>query len=289
MIKLKNINQAIIALLLVSVGFFTACEELDYTYSGPALSSFSNEVTHGFYVTNSNSSIDTIVVGVTTISGAARTIDFSVDEASTAVSGTHFTIESATVTIPANSAVGYILVKGIYSGFSDPMDFRSLILNLEPSSGIDVAPFDNQFLLLLSQFSRVTPWLGTYSVAAASYGDPGNWDEVWTVTTSADPSNANNIIMTGIAGSPNGITAILDLDAGTVTIPLGQDLGMPYFDDWPVSITILKGNPDFTIVEGEPATGTISDDGTILIDFWGQYSPDGGDFWDVFNTTWTKQ
>ena len=28
---------------------------------------------------------------------------------------------------------------------------------------------------------------------------------------------------------------------------------------------------------------------TILIDFFGIYSHDGGDFWDVFNTTWTKQ
>lgn len=288
MIKLKNTNKLILALLLVTAVFFGACEELEYKYSGPALASFTNGVAGGFYVENTGNSIDTIIVGVTTISGSARTINVGIDDTSTAISGTHYTLETNTVTIPANSSIGYVIVKGIYDGFTDPMDFKSLVLTIEPTTDIDAAQFDNQYVLALSQYSRITPWLGTYSVAAASYGDPGNWDEAWTVSTSADPDNSNNIIMTGIGGSSNPISAVLDVDAGTITIALNQDLGVAYPDDWPVSLTIAEATADFELT-GEAVSGTISADGTINMDLFGLYAPDESDFWDVFNTTWTLQ
>jgi hypothetical protein len=286
MTKHRNRIQSIVALLTITVLFFTSCEELEYNYSGPALVSFSDGTTGSFFVENTANSVDSIAVGVTTLSGSERTINISVDAASTAVQGTHFTLESTTAVIPANSVIGYVVVKGIYSGFTDPMDFKTLILNIDDSDGVGIANFDAQYVLTLSQYSVLTPWLGTYSVAAASYGNPGAWDESWIVNTSADPTDENNIIMTGIGGSANPITATLDVDAGTISIPMGQDLGDPY--GW-TNLTIQKGTVELVAVN-EPVTGTINSDGSMNLDFWAHVATaDGVSVWDVFNTSWTKQ
>lgn len=132
-------------------------------------------------------------------------------------------------------------------------------------------------------------WIGIYSVAAASYGDPGNWDESWTVVTAPVEGDVTKLSLTGI-GSPsaNPIYAVLDIDALTITITKGQNIGDVYgYGD----VEIYYGFDDLTLDQNVDLTGTLDVDGTILIDNWGDLVKDStGDWvWDVFNTTWTKQ
>ena len=134
-------------------------------------------------------------------------------------------------------------------------------------------------------------WIGVYDVAAVSYGSPGEWDEAWVVTISPSPENENTLLLKGIgATTGTAIKAIFNVTDKTITIKAGQVLGGDVYGYG--DIDIVYATPDFDYDPAANIVGTISDDGTMLIDNWGhlmtgEYADYG--FWDVFNTTWTKQ
>jgi hypothetical protein len=117
-------------------------------------------------------------------------------------------------------------------------------------------------------------WIGTYSVAAASYGDPGNWDEAWTVTTTPVEGELDQLALTGIAGSTEPVYATLDTDAMTITIAAGQSLGL--VAGYGYSIEIFVGDADLGIPDKDvPLEGTITEDGVIGVDFWANVISEG--------------
>lgn len=132
-------------------------------------------------------------------------------------------------------------------------------------------------------------WIGTYSVNAASYGDPGNWDESWTVITTPVEGDITKLSLTGIGG-PSGepVFAVLDKDALTISISKGQNIGDVY--NWG-DVEIYYGFDDLTLDQNIDLTGTINPNGSIDVDNWGHLIIDSsGDWvWDVFHTIWTKQ
>jgi hypothetical protein len=136
-------------------------------------------------------------------------------------------------------------------------------------------------------------WLGTYTVAAASYGKPGEWDEEWTVTASFVPGEDDKISLLGIgAGGTSPVIATLDTDAMTITIAQGQDSDAYEASGYTEGL-VYFGNTDLTIDDTKPLVGTITEDGGIAIDNFGIYvqfeaDPSYNGVWDVFNTTWTK-
>ncbi len=136
-------------------------------------------------------------------------------------------------------------------------------------------------------------WIGTYTVAAASYGDPGNWDEEWTVTTSFVPGEDDKLSILGIGdGGTSPVIATIDMVNLTITIDQGQDSDAYASYGYTESL-VYYGNTDLTIDDTQPLVGTITEDGGIVIDNFGiyvQYEPDPTEnvTWDVFNTTWTK-
>jgi hypothetical protein len=136
-------------------------------------------------------------------------------------------------------------------------------------------------------------WLGTYTVAAASYGKPGEWDEEWTVTASFVPGEDDKISLLGIgAGGTSPVIATLDTDAMTITIAQGQDSDA-YESNGYTEGLVYFGNADLTIDDTKPLVGTITEEGGIAIDNFGIYvqyeaDPSYNGVWDVFNTTWTK-
>jgi hypothetical protein len=131
-------------------------------------------------------------------------------------------------------------------------------------------------------------WIGTYSVAAASYGKPGAWDESWTVITAPVEGDVTKLSLKGIgASSANTIYAVFDKDALTITISKGQNVGDVYGYG---EIKIYYGFDDLSLDMDADITGTLNLNGTIHIDHWGENvtDPTGDWVWDVFNTTWTK-
>jgi len=135
-------------------------------------------------------------------------------------------------------------------------------------------------------------WIGTYDVDAVSYGDPGNWDEVWSITTEPVAGDLNSLAITIDAGGGGGVPFIAAVDdvGMTITITAGTDAG----DIYGYGSTLIYSSDYVTLDEVSPVVGTISANGDIAIDNLGMIleayaAPsiiDG--IWDAFNTTWTK-
>jgi hypothetical protein len=236
--------------------------------------------------------IPVMVAGVP--GGPAVTVNFEVRTegiANPAVEGTDFTIvSSGSVDFPEGSGMANITIHPIDNAvFTGNKSFE---LVLTSNSKNYPAGAESVMLVTLKDNEHpLAKWIGTYSVAAVSYGKPGEWDEAWTMRTEADPDNVNNLLITYVNGSDFGtIKATLNLEDMSITIAPGQALGDIYGYG---TIAVYKGtDAGNDVILDEPLVGVIEDDGTIKIDLWGHLIIDGpnvGGLWDVFNTTWTKQ
>ncbi len=132
-------------------------------------------------------------------------------------------------------------------------------------------------------------WIGTYSVEALSYGNPGGWDEAWAVqiSTVAGELEKLQILIDAGSGGGEGFLADFDTEAMTISIDPGTEAGDLYGYG---STTMYVG--DYATLDTEATiVGSIADDGTIKIDNLTMILTDYGfvnGLWDAFNTTWTK-
>ena len=228
-------------------------------------------------------------------SAPAVSITFDFDESSTAVEGEHFNLVNASNTLDIN---GW----GYDSIWIEPIDNDvftgdlALIINL--TSNTKNYPFGvtkSHTLTIVDNEHPLGDWIGTYNVDAPAYYNNFG-DETWIVTTEADPSDVNNLIVTGIGNDPsiNGgysevtsITGVVDLDAMTIKFSAGSEIGTHSAYSGPIAVYL--GDPDGNMYE-EPIVGDINDDGSIYIDNLGILFVGGlneGLTWAVFETTWT--
>ena len=131
-------------------------------------------------------------------------------------------------------------------------------------------------------------WIGSYTVDAVSYGNPGNWDELWAVDIASVAGDATSLAITIDAGGGGGVPflAAFDADAMTVSISPGAVAG----DLYGYGPTGIYYGDYATLDEFASIVGTIDVDGSILIDNLTMILTDYGfvnGLWDAFNTTWT--
>ncbi len=131
--------------------------------------------------------------------------------------------------------------------------------------------------------------VGDYTVAAASYGDPGNWDEVWAASVELIPGNDTELSITIDAGAGGGIAFLagFDVNSWTVMISAGTSVGDLYGN----GTTVMYESDGTTYIDGlADILGAITGANSFTIDLLGMYFPDVGQewLWDAFNTTWTK-
>jgi len=136
-------------------------------------------------------------------------------------------------------------------------------------------------------------WIGSYDVYAYSYGDPGAWDEQWTCVTSADPTDVNNLLLTGIGGSSYPgvpVVAKVDMETMTLSIAAGSEIGSHALYGGPVAI-FFGDETGGVANDTDPIVGELRDDGSIHIDHLALKFVGGintGYIWDSFDTEWTK-
>jgi len=231
-------------------------------------------------------------------SGAAATdvvLEVTTDGISTpAIEGTDFTLSSKNVNVPVG-AVAVTVTPIDNAIFTGNKQFKVSIAS--NSKNYDVAVQNAITVTLVDDEHPLKAWIGTYTVAAASYGDPGAWDEEWTVTTAPVASDVTKLTMTGIAGSSEAVVATFDTDAMTVTIASPSSInGGEGYDNTSVYyatnelLAIASGDVTTGMLSAasQPITGTIEADGTIKIDRMCIILDDYVYAWDCFNTTWTK-
>ncbi len=277
-------------MFVLALGVFAACESDPVMFdSSKSFVAFEDKTA------DVQESPDEAVVQIPVTVGAVPgspsvTVDFEVSEDDSAIEGEDFEIlnDSRSLTFDEGFGTEYILVKAIdndeFTGdknFSIQLTGNSENYPLGSVSSVAVTVVDDEHPL--------AQWIGTYSVEALSYGNPGPWDEAWgNVQTKPNPDDVNALLISGIGGGPKAIVATFDVEEMTITIQPGANVGDAYgYGD----VLMYHGNNELVVDEAEPMVGEISEDGSIHIDFIGMVltGANEGYVWDVFDTYWTKQ
>lgn len=203
----------------------------------PELATFAGQKTGTLQILANNQSYK-IPVGVTTVSASPRTIHVSVSSPTGAVAGTHYTLASTTVTIPAGKAVDSLEVKGLLAPYTTGRKDSLIFKITEP--GVAASEFNNTFTLILRG-----PCFEPNIVLSEMLGDYTN-------------SNENG------PGGPYGpyttsIISATQVSPTTATIKVANI----YDAGWnPITFTLDWTNPAARKVTLDPQTG-IADAGTL--------------------------
>jgi len=221
--------------------------------------------------------------------------------ANPAIEGTDFTISSETISVPVG--VTAVTITPIDNNLFQGNKQVNLII-ASNSKNYPVADQDTLTVTIIDDEHPLKAWIGTYKVAAVSYGNPGAWDEEWNVTISAVAGKLDQLQMVGLGnGSTIPVIATLNKTSLTISFNSGQPLGQAYGSgNGAVSLyygtaaiigQVLAGDVITSAMLSASSsvkiTGTINANGTILVDKMGMILTDYDWPWDVFNTTWTKQ
>jgi hypothetical protein len=150
----------------------------------------------------------------TTPATVTLTVDTVGLGASAAKEGIDYTIASKTVSV----SVGEVSVNispvnnTIFTG-----DKKFYLVISQNDKGYRISAQKKLLITISDDEHPLKTWIGTYTVSAASYGKPGDWDESWTVQTAPVANDVTKLTLTGI-GSPSAtpITAVLDKTAMTM-------------------------------------------------------------------------
>lgn len=144
----------------------------------------------------------------------AVNVSFVIDPTSTAVPATHYDmITTSTVVIPAKSSFAFIYFN-VHPQVINPGEVFKLKINLT-SADVPVSVNYGTF----TRSIRITcPFLRSSFVGAYNALEPGYG--TYSVTMSADPSNANGVINSNFWDAGAVINYVFDPVAAKVTIPL---------------------------------------------------------------------
>jgi hypothetical protein len=291
-------------LITVTVLFLvTACEQ-DIIMFNSSMNLVGFSATSLTVVENVGGSAS-VYLGAVPGTAEATTVTLATDTeglgTSAAVEGVDYNLSTKSLSVSPNTVAMVDIVPVDDNVFVGNKKFYIVITSNNKSYKTSV---QNRILVTISDDEHpLKHWIGTYTVAAVSYGNPGGWDEEWTVTTSAVEGNINQLAITGLgSGSTIPLIADVDKDGLTISIGGGQAVGEAYGPgNGPVGV--YYGTDDLLgqVYAGEEITatmltaanieipGALDDDGTIHIDKIAMVLTDYNWCWDVFNTTWTKQ
>jgi hypothetical protein len=134
--------------LVLLIGILVAaCKKTTVTIP-PSEATFVNQTSGAFFVTGPNV-VDSIPVGVTSVAKTDRTISFTVSSPSGASSPAQYSLTGNTVTIPANKAIGYIVVKGNFAAYDNTGRVDTLVITFsnDKSAAVPASTFNNTFTL----------------------------------------------------------------------------------------------------------------------------------------------
>jgi hypothetical protein len=234
--------------------------------------------------------------GVTGTEATDVTLEVSVEGiAKPAIEGTDFTLstKNPNVSVGVTAVTVTPINNDIFTG-----NKQVRISIASTSKNYELAAQNSILVTIVDDEHPLKAWIGNYTVTAVSYGDPGNWDEEWNVTTSAVPSDVNQLSIVGISGSTTAVIATVNTTDMTIELDSPSYLGSIYgYDNGSVYyatdeiLAIASGyvtSGMLSASESHKITGTIEADGTIKIDKMCIILDDYVYAWDCFNTTWNK-
>ena len=145
-----------------------------------------------------------------------------------AIEGTDFTLSSKSVSVGVGEASVQILPLD-NSEFEGNKQFSLVIAS--NSRNYEISAQKTVTVTITDDEHPLRIWIGTYDVAAPSYGNPGNWDEAWVVTTSAHPTDITKLVVKGIgtdSPSTSDWIGVINTTDMTITFTPGQELDEAY-------------------------------------------------------------
>jgi len=188
-----------VSLFAVLMGaFFTACKKQEISIPPAQVEFGTNTGGAAYFVQDDPQSVFHIPVGVTSTSKQSRNITYKVTYTSGA-EGQQYTFggTKGTATIPADSTLGYIDIKGIYAGFSSsPGRVDTIILTLT-GGDLPLATFNQTYTLTLQQYCPVVlaDLLGQYDNCYDFYGGGAYGPYSVTITGSSTGATSAKLVV----------------------------------------------------------------------------------------------
>lgn len=208
-----------------------SCSDQDpeiYDAKNGSLISFTNGTVGSFYVQDVPDPEYFIEVGVTTSSDVDRTFMLSVDLDNTTATNDQYSLDSATLFIPAGSFVGQIRILGDYANATTSGSV--LVLKFDSFEEGVIAGFDNVYKLNIYQFCpfNVSDFLGSWNADEVDY-------QVYTsIFTAGVETDLNEIVMSNIWDSdPSSQTRVFfnDSDASNFKLDFPDYLDNFLYND----------------------------------------------------------
>jgi hypothetical protein len=237
-------NNKLLFAFVVLLGVAIVSCEKDNKIVTPNLAEFASDATVGNYYINDNpNTVFKIPVGFSTVSNAARTINFSVTSPTGAVEGQQYTLGANSITIPAGTAVDSIALKGIFAGYAGGRK-DTLVFTI---TGGDATPFggDEVYKVVLQQRCDVVldDLIGLYT----------NSNEVWGANSYGPYETAiSSVTQTSATSGTIVVENIYDYGWNAVTFKV----------DW--------SNPDNVTVKVVPQSAGIANAGTLSSAYAGE-------------------
>lgn len=278
------------AALIIGFSAFTSCEDTNEDIIFSNSDKFIAFENTSFNVREEGSMIGIPVYIAGTKSGDGATVNFAFDTTgieNPAIEGDDFNVVNSDYSLSWNNYYGYdtIWVEPLDNNIYDKDKSVNIVLS-NPSNNYNLGAFNTAAINIIDNEHPLGKWVGTFVANAASQGLPGDWDEVWTVTTGTVSGEPDKLSITGIAASPDIIYATVNKEEMTITLEPGQVIDNYSYGNYG-RIGIYWGTyPD--IDDQKQLVGTIYEDGSFYIPNWGHMfldAPNTGIVWDVFDVT----
>lgn len=219
-----------------------------------------------------------ITVSSTEKSSVARTYNLIVDPSSTAIEGTHYTLSSKTITIPANEFSGSVILTANLDNLTPEIIAANFVLDSDEAIDYGKAFTVNMYLF----FEVTMDWLvGTWVWQDYWEGDP---DEVFEVEITRIDDNTIAIYDIWEAGET--IEATVDYENGRILIKPNSKIW--YYNSaygWVYMTPLIEG----VLNRDAPLVGSCFFDNRISIAPWRAMLWDSGmAFSGVFNSELTR-
>lgn len=177
-----------------------------------------------------------IPVLMTSLSGVSATIDFEmVAEGSTAIEGTHYTIDGGnSLTFTKDAPTQYIKLNIIDDNVFTNPGYQTIVFSLKASEGVNLGASKTCKVTIQDDEHPLLFILGTYAASAKSYfANRGSFD--WNITIERDTDDLNKVWIGNlepyfaangfVAPKANYFYGTVNEEKTEIRVPVGQKIG----------------------------------------------------------------
>lgn len=208
-------------------------KDSDYHRDPEMVAHFTNK-SSGNYIISTPTTTYKIPIGITNPTNKPTTINVTVTSPTGAVQGTHYTLSSTSVTIPAGKTIDSIEVKGIQSQYLAGRK-DTLVFTIQ-ESGAKPAPYNNKFTLAMRGpcfqgeiNNHMADLLGNYNNSNELLGSSayGPYQTKITAVNQLTPTTGTITVSNIFDAGWGPITFLLDwTDPANSTVTLSQQSGI---------------------------------------------------------------